>query len=147
MDFANRTKKDIVVQNGGWIAKYYPLLARTAYDMLFNPERLYGVPNKMKYDVQYSVLRKFINRTTYPIRNQVLNYLDDQTTPENSYDTVIVGAGCSGLYSAYRLNSESATSSLKIGIFDMLDRISGRLWTIKFEGASTVMELGGMRYI
>ena len=51
LDFANRTKTDIVVQNGGWVAKYYPLLARTAYDMLFNYERLYGVPNKMKYDV------------------------------------------------------------------------------------------------
>lgn len=29
----------------------------------------------------------------------------------------------------------------------MLDRIAGRLWTVKFEGASTIMELGGMRYI
>ena len=60
---------------------------------------------------------------------------------------MIVGAGCSGLYSAYRLNSEECTKDLKIGMFDMLDRISGRLWSIEFENASSLMELGGMRYI
>ena len=38
LDYANRTRTDIVVQNGGWIGKYYPLLARTAYDMIFNPD-------------------------------------------------------------------------------------------------------------
>lgn len=106
LDFANRTKKDIVVQNGGWIAKYYPLLARTAYDMLFNYDRLYENQQQPKNcDVNYTTLRKFLNRTTYPIRNQVLNYLNSQPETIASYDTVIVGAGCSGLYSAYRLNS------------------------------------------
>ena len=29
----------------------------------------------------------------------------------------------------------------------MLDRIAGRLWSVKFQGASEIMELGGMRYI
>ena len=29
----------------------------------------------------------------------------------------------------------------------MNDRIAGRLWTIRFKGTSTPMELGGMRYI
>lgn len=42
LDYANRTRTDIVVQNGGWIGKYFPLLARTAYDMLFNPDLIYN---------------------------------------------------------------------------------------------------------
>ena len=42
LDYANRTRTDIVVQNGGWIGKYYPLLARTAYDMIFNPDLIYN---------------------------------------------------------------------------------------------------------
>jgi len=29
----------------------------------------------------------------------------------------------------------------------MLDRIAGRLWSIKFKDTTEAMELGGMRYI
>ena len=47
LDYANRTRTDIVVQNGGWIGKYFPLLARTAYDMLFHPDLIYN-PAKQK---------------------------------------------------------------------------------------------------
>ena len=28
---------DIVVQSGGWVGKYFPLLAKTAFYMLFKP--------------------------------------------------------------------------------------------------------------
>ena len=37
-DYLNRTDKDIVVQTGGWIGKYYPLLASSSYKLLFTPE-------------------------------------------------------------------------------------------------------------
>ena len=146
LDYANRTRTDIVVQNGGWIGKYYPLLARTAYDMIFNPDLIYNASGEKSIDgINYNIVKNFVNRTTYPIRDQVKDYIQPQGSPDGvEFDTVIVGAGASGLYSAYRLNYEA---NLKIGIFDMLDRISGRLWSVKFQGASEVMELGGMRYI
>lgn len=110
LDYANRTKDDIVVQNGGWIGKYFPLLARTAYDMLFHPNKIWGARKRKLHklhdaDVDYCVLRNFLNRTTYPITNQVKNYIDNQPAISDSvYDTVIVGAGVSGLHSAYRIN-------------------------------------------
>lgn len=52
-------------------------------------------------------MKNFLSRTRYPIRKYVDNKLKN---PKNKlkenfeYDTVIVGAGCSGLYSAFRLN-------------------------------------------
>ena len=146
LDYANRTRTDIVVQNGGWIGKYYPLLARTAFDMLYNPHLIYNATGAQLINgINYTVVKNFVNRTTYPIRDQVKNYIELQGSPNDvDYDTVIVGAGASGLYSAYRLNNET---DQKIGIFDMLDRISGRLWSVKFQGAAEIMELGGMRYI
>lgn len=58
-----------------------------------------------------------------------------------------MGAGVSGLYSAYRLNTAGANKDKSIAIFDMLDRIAGRLWSIRFKDTTEPMELGGMRYI
>ena len=66
---------------------------------------------------------------------------------EGKFDTIVVGAGVSGLYSTMRILSNEETKNHKIAVFDMLDRIAGRLWTVRFEGSSTPMELGGMRYI
>ncbi len=64
---------------------------------------------------------------------------------KEEYDTLIIGAGVSGLYSGYRLLEHDGNQ--KIGIYDMGDRIAGRLWSVTFQGSSTPMELGGMRYI
>lgn len=64
-----------------------------------------------------------------------------------SFETVIVGAGCSGLYSAYRLNKDRKSKENTIAVFDLGHRISGRLKSFKFEGTATTLELGGMRYI
>jgi hypothetical protein len=36
LDYLNRNEKSIVVQTGGWIGKYYPYLAKTAYRLLFD---------------------------------------------------------------------------------------------------------------
>ena len=87
--------------------------------------------------------------TSFPVRTNIQGLLANPPPmgADPNYDTVIVGAGCSGLYSAYRLLNNPTTANQKIGMFDMLDRIAGRLWSIKFEGSNTPMELGGMRYI
>lgn len=37
-DYLFRKYTDIVVQSGGWVGKYFPLLAKTAVQMLFNPK-------------------------------------------------------------------------------------------------------------
>lgn len=71
---------------------------------------------------------------------------------------MVIGAGCSGLYTAYRLNEAKKSDINKniscnidkigtIGVFDLSDRISGRLFSFKFRDVATPMELGGMRYI
>ena len=66
---------------------------------------------------------------------------------DNKFDTIVVGAGVSGLYSTMRILQNEETKDHKIAVFDMLDRIGGRLWSVRFKGSNTPMELGGMRYI
>ncbi|MEM7189635.1 MAG: FAD-dependent oxidoreductase [Pseudomonadota bacterium] len=76
------------------------------------------------------------------------------------YDVAVVGAGVSGAYTAYRLMKDWRQSpalsslverrggdNLKIGMFDTLDRVGGRLWSHRFEEAQDlVMELGGQGF-
>jgi hypothetical protein len=66
LDYLNRTDETIVVQSGGWIGKYYPLLAKTAVDMLVSPAktRLLRAENN-------DVIGNFINRTRFPITSRV----------------------------------------------------------------------------
>src|SRR4051812_34404654 len=71
-------------------------------------------------------------------------------------DVAIVGAGVSGLYSGWRLlsghfkePSEYRTSNPSVSIFDMSNRIGGRLFSVKnYPGLEGVVgELGGMRFM
>ena len=65
---------------------------------------------------------------------------------------MVIGAGCSGLYSAFRLNDakkqelkieqkEGSFNELigNIGVFELSERISGRLKSFYFKGVSTPM--------
>ena len=59
-------------------------------------------------------------------------------------DVMVVGAGVSGCYAAWRLSM--ADPSARIGVFERSDRIGGRLWSVKPNGHNEqVAELGGMR--
>ena len=63
-------------------------------------------------------------------------------------DVALVGAGVSSLYSAYRLMNESGkTSHKRVQIFEMSDRIAGRLESVVLPGMVITGELGGMRYL
>lgn len=64
-------------------------------------------------------------------------------------DVAIVGAGVSGLYSAYRLMNNAAAkgSSQKVHIFEMGQRIGGRLFSVTLPKMNVSAELGGMRYL
>ena len=75
------------------------------------------------------------------------NHFQDQLT----MDTAIIGAGASGLYSAYRLvtpnGSDATLPANQVQIFDMSHRIGGRLESVHLPGMKIVGELGGMRYL
>ena len=73
--------------------------------------------------------------------------LENPPPIREEYDIVTVGAGVSGLFATYRILNDETTKNAKIGLFEMQDRIGGRLWSVKFKGSQTPMELGGMRYI
>jgi monoamine oxidase len=60
-------------------------------------------------------------------------------------DVAIVGAGAAGTYLGYRLIR--ARPDWRIAIFERSDRIGGRLWSVKVDGLSHPIELGGMRYM
>ncbi|MES2075739.1 MAG: FAD-dependent oxidoreductase [Pseudomonadota bacterium] len=63
-------------------------------------------------------------------------------------DVAIVGAGISGIYSAYRLTTAGAKTGAQVQVFDMNTRIAGRLESVRLPGLPTVQgELGGMRYL
>lgn len=66
-------------------------------------------------------------------------------------DVAIIGAGASGLYSAFRLltgQDESGQRALpNLAIFEASPRIGGRLHSIQLSPDRLACELGGMRYL
>lgn len=69
--------------------------------------------------------------------------------PDAELDVAIVGAGTSGLYTAYRLRfgTSKDPKPKSVQIFDMSDRIAGRLYSVVLPGMEIAGELGGMRYL
>lgn len=69
---------------------------------------------------------------------------------KNHYDVAIVGAGVSGLYTAWRLLSGHPPNKPKpsVAIFEAGDRVGGRLltWNPAGPGGGLRAELGGMRF-
>lgn len=62
---------------------------------------------------------------------------------DDNLDVAVVGAGVSGAYSAFRLQDNK--HSRNIALFEMSNRIGGRLFSYKFPNTNTYAELGGMR--
>lgn len=66
-------------------------------------------------------------------------------------EVAIIGAGCAGLYTAYRLVADPANDKRLKGsdvqVFEMSERIGGRLWSVDLPGMNFAAELGGMRYM
>jgi monoamine oxidase len=66
------------------------------------------------------------------------------------FDVAIVGAGVSGAWCAWRLTDPSAGSvrHRRVGLFELSDRVGGRLLSVHLPGLPDVAcELGGMRYM
>ena len=61
-------------------------------------------------------------------------------------DVAIVGGGVAGAYTAWRLRNEQP--ALRVRLFEMSDRIGGRLRSVAFPQAPHLVgELGGMRFL
>lgn len=77
--------------------------------------------------------------------------LGDGTGEHGSLDVAVIGAGISGLYTGYRLLGGDFNGGhhppKTVQIFELSDRIGGRLESIQLPGSSVHGELGGMRYL
>ncbi len=133
--------QNIVICATGWVAKFIPLLGKILADMTTE-----GTPN---YDIANFKIDIFNRTYTGEVSNEY-----DRNIPLNSgmvddlkIDTAIVGAGMSGLYTAFRLTETQKLSANQVQIFEMSDRIGGRIESIKMPDMNVVGELGGMRYL
>lgn len=67
--------------------------------------------------------------------------------PDLKTEVAIIGAGTSGLYTAYRLVSDKKYTAGEVQIFDMGKKLGGRLESVIMPGMNFWGELGGMRYL
>lgn len=86
------------------------------------------------------------------LRSKVNANLATGPDPGRTLDVAVVGAGVSGLYTGYRLLSAADEAdvdlaSSRVGVFDLNDRIGGRLESVVLPGMDFAGELGGMRYM
>lgn len=59
-------------------------------------------------------------------------------------DIAVVGGGVAGTYCCWRLHGQNGR---KATLFEMSDRIGGRLWSVETAIPGVVCELGGMRFL
>lgn len=62
-------------------------------------------------------------------------------------EVAIVGAGVSGLYTAFRLTEDKKYPASQVQVFDMNTKLGGRLESVIMPGMNFWGELGGMRYL
>ena len=63
-----------------------------------------------------------------------------------TYDIAIIGGGISGLYTAWRLASQTDGPPLRVCLHEWSDRLGGRMDTRQVPTRSTRVELGAMRF-
>jgi monoamine oxidase len=73
--------------------------------------------------------------------------LNNGMQPGMKMEVAIIGAGTSGLYSAFRLTSDKKYKASQVQVFDMSNRIGGRLDSVMMPGMNFWGEIGGMRYL
>jgi hypothetical protein len=67
--------------------------------------------------------------------------------PDLKIEVAVIGAGTSGLYTAYRLVTDKKYTAGEVQIFDMNNKLGGRLESVVMPGMNFWGELGGMRYL
>lgn len=73
--------------------------------------------------------------------------LNSGMQPDLKIEVAIIGAGTSGLYTAYRLVTDKKYTAEQVQIFDMNTKLGGRLESVIMPGMNFWGELGGMRYL
>lgn len=73
--------------------------------------------------------------------------LNSGIQPDLKIETAIIGAGTSGLYTAYRLVTDKKYTADQVQIFDLSSKLGGRLESVIMPGMDFWGELGGMRYL
>ncbi len=73
--------------------------------------------------------------------------LNQGMNPDLKTEVAIIGAGAAGLYSAYRLTKDKKYEAKDVQVFELNERIGGRLESIVMPGMRFWGELGGMRYL
>lgn len=78
-------------------------------------------------------------------------YSVDSYQDKEVYDVAIIGGGVSGCYCGWRLVQDDARKDdkkqISVHLFEMSDRIGGRLYTVFLPGMPHIpVELGGMRF-
>lgn len=87
-----------------------------------------------------------------PLRHEVNERLDPGMHDRLELDVAIIGAGTSGLYTGWRLLTGQYKPARKgppprVQIFELSERIAGRLHSVYLPGIDIAGELGGMRYM
>lgn len=133
--------QNIIICATGWVAKFIPLIGQILADM--------ATEGKANYDISHFKIDAFGRTYTGEVNNEYDRNIRLQTGMADGMriDTAIVGAGMSGLYSAFRLTETQKLSADQVQIFDLSERICGRIESIKMPEMNVVGELGGMRYL
>ncbi|MFB6068577.1 MAG: flavin monoamine oxidase family protein [Halobacterium sp.] len=81
------------------------------------------------------------------LRRDVRRATDDGYADGLDLDVAVVGAGVSGLYTAFRLlDGDPDVGPGDVAVFEQSDRVGGRLDSVVLPGLDHAGELGGMRY-
>lgn len=73
--------------------------------------------------------------------------LNSGMSPDLKLEIAIIGAGTSGLYTAFRLTEDKKCEAKDVHVFDMNTKLGGRLESVIMPGMNFWGELGGMRYL
>ncbi|RZS91938.1 flavin monoamine oxidase family protein [Aquimarina brevivitae] len=73
--------------------------------------------------------------------------LNNGMSPNLTTEVAVIGAGTSGLYTAFRLTSTGTYAGNQVQVFDLNSKLGGRLESVIMPGMNFYGELGGMRYL
>jgi glycine/D-amino acid oxidase-like deaminating enzyme len=130
--------EDICVCCAGWAAKFIPLFGELLAQLVTKGTTSVDIsPFSVKW------------RSTSP--SQTSPRFISSIAEDLELDVAIVGGGASGLYSGYRLltgtTEQGNAPKRNVQIFELSERVGGRLQSHQLPGMDVVGELGGMRYM